>query len=66
MVDGRLDAEGVAELERVVTGLSGPPRLDLAGLRSVDEVGLGAAARPVRSRHRPDRGVSVFSPPAGG
>ena len=42
IVDGRLDAEGVAELERVVTGLSGPTRLELAGLRSVDEAGLQA------------------------
>jgi hypothetical protein len=42
MVDGRLDAEVVAELERTVTGLSGPLCLDLAGLRSADEAGLGA------------------------
>jgi STAS domain-containing protein len=42
MVDGRLDAEVVAELERVVAELSGPMCLDLAGLRSADEAGLGA------------------------
>lgn len=41
MVDGRVDAEGVAELERVVAELSGPVCLDLAGLRSADEAGLG-------------------------
>jgi hypothetical protein len=42
MVDGRLDVDVVAELERVVAGLSGPVCLDLGGLRSADEVGLGA------------------------
>jgi hypothetical protein len=42
MVDGRVDAEVVAELERVVAELSGPVCLDLAGLRSVDEAGLGS------------------------
>jgi len=41
MVDGRLDAEVVAELERVVAELSGSVCLDLAGLRSADEAGLG-------------------------
>jgi len=42
MVDGRLSADVVAELERVVANLSGPVCLELAGLRSVDETGLGA------------------------
>jgi len=42
MVDGRLDAEVVAELERVVAERSAPVCLDLAGLRSADEAGLGA------------------------
>jgi anti-anti-sigma regulatory factor len=42
MVDGRLGADVVAELERVVTERSGPVCLDLAGLMSVDEAGLGA------------------------
>jgi len=42
MVDGRLDAESVGELERAVAELSGPRRLELAGLRSVDEPGLEA------------------------
>ena len=41
-VDGRLGADVVAELERVVAELSGPMCLDLAGLRSADEAGLGA------------------------
>jgi hypothetical protein len=41
MVDGGLNAEVVAELERVVAELSGPMCLDLAGLRSADEAGLG-------------------------
>ena len=40
-VDGRLGADVVAELERVVAELSGPVCLDLAGLRSADEAGLG-------------------------
>jgi hypothetical protein len=42
MVDGRLGADVVAELERVVGEFSGPVCLDLAGLRSADEAGLGA------------------------
>jgi len=42
MVDGRVDAEMVAELERVVARASRPVCLDLAGLKSVDEAGLGA------------------------
>jgi hypothetical protein len=42
MVDGRLDADVVAELERVVSDLSAPVCLDLAGLKSLDEAGLGA------------------------
>jgi hypothetical protein len=41
MVDGRLGADVVVELERVVAELSGPMCLDLAGLRSADEAGLG-------------------------
>src|SRR5262245_57252283 len=40
MIAGRLGAEGISELEGVVSGLSGPLRLDLAGLRSADEAGL--------------------------
>ena len=40
-VDGRLDADVVAELERVIAELSVPVCLDLAGLKSADEAGLG-------------------------
>src|SRR5262249_57563781 len=51
MIAGRLGVEGISELERVVSGLSGPLRLDLAGLRSTDEAGLGMlrafASRPL-------------------
>jgi hypothetical protein len=49
-IDGRLDADGVDELHRVVAWLTGPIRLDLAGLRSADEAGL-AALRALRARH---------------
>src|SRR5262249_60836708 len=38
-IAGRLGAEGISELEGVVSALSGPLRLDLAGLRSADEAG---------------------------
>ena len=41
-IDGRLDAEGVVELERVVAQLSGRLRLDLFNLRSADEAGRKA------------------------
>jgi hypothetical protein len=53
IVDGHLDADGVAEVERVVAGLVGAVRLELAGLKSVDEAGLGA----LRALHA--RGVAV-------
>src|SRR5215813_13099762 len=49
MTAGRLGAEGISELEGVVSGLSGPLRLDLAGLRSTDEAGLEMLRAP-RSR----------------
>ena len=49
MIAGRLGAEGISELEWVVSGLSGPLRLDLASLRSVDEAGL-ETLRALRSR----------------
>jgi hypothetical protein len=42
MVEGRLEANVVPELERVVAELSEPVCLDLAGLRSADEAGVGA------------------------
>src|SRR5215470_5669454 len=49
MIAGRLGAEGISELEGVVSALSGPLRLDLAGLRSTDEAGL-EMLRALRSR----------------
>src|SRR5262245_58392730 len=49
MIAGRLGAEGISELEGVVSALSGPLRLDLAGLTSADEVGL-EMLRALRSR----------------
>src|SRR5215831_2638857 len=49
MIAGRLGAEEISELERVMSGLSGPLRLDLAGLRSADEAGL-EMLRALRSR----------------
>src|SRR5215470_16658040 len=49
MIAGRLGAEGISELEWVVSGLSGPLRLDLASLRSADEAGLDML-RALRSR----------------
>lgn len=48
-VDGRLDGEGVTELERVVASLPGPLRLELTDLRSADEAGL-EALRALRDR----------------
>ena len=59
MIDGRLDAEGVAELERVVARLSGPVRLELHGLRSTDETGLGAL-RALRARGFALTGASPY------
>src|SRR5262249_32407382 len=41
LIAGRLGAQGISELEGVVSALSGPLRLDLAGLTSADEAGLG-------------------------
>lgn len=39
-LEGWLEGEGVAELERVIGSGSGSLRLDLAELRSVDKAGL--------------------------
>jgi hypothetical protein len=39
-LEGWLEGESVAELERVVNGGSGPLRLDLSELRSADAAGL--------------------------
>jgi len=41
-LEGWLEGEAVAELERVVNGGSGPLRLDLSELRSADTAGLAA------------------------
>ncbi len=59
MVDGRLHAEVVGELERVVAELSGPLRLELAGLRSADEAGL-EALRALRARGIALTGASPY------
>ena len=58
-IDGRLDADGVAELERLVTELAGPVRLELAELRSADEAGV-KALRTLRDRGTPLIGVSHY------
>ena len=39
-LEGWLDRESVAELERVINGGSGPLRLDLTELRAADTAGL--------------------------
>jgi hypothetical protein len=59
MVDGRLDARGVEDLERIVAELSGPFHLELAGLRSADETGLDAL-RALRARGIALTGVSHY------
>ena len=41
-LEGWLEGESVAELERVIDGGSGPLRLDLTELRSADPAGLDA------------------------
>jgi anti-anti-sigma regulatory factor len=41
-LEGWLEGEVVAELESVVSGESGPLRLDLSELRSADKAGLDA------------------------
>ncbi len=41
-IEGWLEGEAVAELERVINGGSGPLRLDLTELRSADTAGLDA------------------------
>jgi hypothetical protein len=41
-LEGWLEGEVIAELESVVNGGSGPLRLDLSELRSVDKAGLDA------------------------
>lgn len=41
-IEGWLESEAVAELERVIEGGSGALRLDLSELRSADNAGLAA------------------------
>ena len=41
-IEGWLEGEAVAELERVIEGESGALRLDLSELRSADKAGLAA------------------------
>jgi hypothetical protein len=41
-IEGWLEGEAVAELERVIDGGSGALRLDLSELRSADKAGLAA------------------------
>ncbi|MGH9365636.1 MAG: hypothetical protein ACRD1B_10305 [Thermoanaerobaculia bacterium] len=40
-VEGRLEGEGVAELDRVCRGAARPLHLELGSLLSLDEVGVG-------------------------
>jgi hypothetical protein len=47
-LEGWLEGDAVAELERVISGDSGPLRLDLSELRSADAAGL-AALRALRA-----------------
>lgn len=44
-MDGRLDAEGVPELERVTSDQSAALHLDLSGLRLADAEGVAALLR---------------------
>jgi hypothetical protein len=48
-LDGWLEGEAVAELERVMSGCAGALRLDLTHLRSADPAGL-IALRGLRAR----------------
>ena len=41
-LEGWLAGDGVAELERIVSGGTGPLRIDLSELRSADAAGLAA------------------------
>jgi anti-anti-sigma regulatory factor len=59
LIAGRLDAQGVADLERVVAERSGLLHLDLAGLRSADDAGL-EALRGLRARGIALTGVSPY------
>jgi len=58
-IEGWLEGETVAELERVVNGSSGPLRLDLSELRSADTAGL-AALRAMRAAGAAIVGASPY------
>ena len=53
VVAGRLDADGVRELERVIVETPNVTGLDLDGLRAADETGLEAL------RNLRDRGIAL-------
>jgi len=58
-LEGSLEAEVVAELDRVVGEGSGPIRLELSELRSVDQAGL-AALRTLRAAGASIVGASPY------
>jgi anti-anti-sigma regulatory factor len=58
-IDGRLEEEGLPELERTLAWLTGPVRLELAGLTSVDGAGLDAL-RALRARGLSLHGASPY------
>jgi hypothetical protein len=58
-LEGWLEGEAVAELERVVSGDSGPLRLDLSELRSADTAGV-AALRALRAAGASIVGASPY------
>ena len=58
-LEGWLEGEVVAELESVVSGGSGPLRLDLSELRSADKAGLDAL-RALRAGGVPLVGASPY------
>jgi hypothetical protein len=49
-LDGWLEGEAVAELERVMSGCAGALRLDLTHLRSADPAGLIGKRDPVEPK----------------
>jgi len=58
-LEGWLEGEAVGELERVVSGSSGPLRLDLSELRSADTAGV-AALRALRAAGASIVGASPY------
>jgi hypothetical protein len=57
-IEGWLEGEAVAELERVVKGASGALRLDLSELRSADKAGLAT----LRAHHAAGGSIVGASP----